>query len=472
MKKLILFILLLCVGIGKAQYNKEKLRRESRALQNQIAKLNKSLNQTRSESKKSILYLKQLKDKINAQNQLISTTAREKQAIDDEIYLSQLTINKYKRELSELKKEYKEVLVNAYVNKSLQNKVLFILSARNFTEAFRRIEYLEKYSGFQGQKAEEISQKQAAIEKEKAQQQKARNEKEVLLAQREVLKENMLREQDEKNKILAEYKKNETAISAQIKDKERQNKALEAKIEAIIQEEIRIAKAKAEAERKAREEAAQKERERLARLEAERKAKAEREKQAAIAAAKAKAAEEGKSQATEVAKVEKKYEEINKVAEEKSKAEVAKTYENRTSNEALSSNFTSNRGRLPWPVASGEVVGRFGTQPHPLLPQTTVNNAGVKIATKKGSPVRAVFDGVVSRVISIQGGNKAVMISHGNYFTVYNNLSTVNVSQGQKVSTRQNIGTVYTDPDNNTILDFQIWNGTSKQNPASWISGM
>ncbi|MRI62675.1 peptidase M23 [Ornithobacterium rhinotracheale] len=472
MKKLILFILLLCVGIGNAQYNKEKLRRESRALQNQIAKLNKSLNQTRSESKKSILYLKQLKDKISAQNQLVNTTAKEKQAIDDEIYLSQLAINKYKRELTELKKEYKSVLVNAYVNKSLQNKVLFILSARNFTEAFRRIEYLEKYSGFQGQKAEEISQKQAAIEKEKAQQQKARNEKEVLLAQREVLKENMLREQEEQNKILAEFKKNENEISAQIKDKEKQNKALEAKIQAIIQEEIRIAKAKAEAERKAREEAARKERERLARLEAERKAKAEAERKAAIAAAKAKAREEGKNQAAEVAKVEKKYEEINKAAEKKSSTEVAKTYENRSANEALSSNFSSNRGRLPWPVSSGEIVGRFGTQPHPLLPQTTVNNAGVKIATKKGSAVRAVFDGVVSHVISIQGGNKAVMISHGNYFTVYNNLSSVNVSQGQKVSTKQTIGTVFTDPDNNTILDFQIWNGTSKQNPASWISGM
>lgn len=472
MKKLILLVLLICMATGNAQYNKEKLRRESQALQNQIAKLNKSLSETRSESKKSILYLKQLKDKISVQNRLVNTTAKEKQAIDDEIYLSQLAINKYKRELTELKKEYKSVLVNAYVNKSLQNKILFILSSKNFTEAFRRIEYLEKYSGFQGQKADEISQKQAAIEKEKQQQQKARNEKEVLLAQREVLKENMLREQDEQNKILAEFKKNETEISAQIKDKEKQNKALEAKIQAIIQEEIRIAKAKAEAERKAKEEAARKERERLARIEAERKAKAEREKQAAIAAAKAKAAEQGKNQAAEVEKVEKKYEEINKAAETKSNAEVAKTYENRSTNEALSSNFSANRGRLPWPVASGEIVGRFGIQPHPLLPQTTVNNAGVKIATRKGATVRAVFDGVVSRVISIQGGNKAVMISHGNYFTVYNNLSTVNVSQGQKVNTKQTIGTVFTDPDNNTILDFQVWNGTSKQNPASWISGM
>ncbi|MBV7440829.1 peptidoglycan DD-metalloendopeptidase family protein [Weeksellaceae bacterium TAE3-ERU29] len=472
MKKLIVFVLLLCFGLSNAQYNKEKLRRESKALKAQIAKLNKSLNATRSESKKSILYIKQLKDKISTQNQLVTNTAKEKQALDDEIYLSQLEINKLRRELGELKKEYKDVLVNAYKNKSLQNKVLFILASKNLTEGFRRIKYLEKYSAFQGEKADEITAKQEAIESKKAQQQKAKNDKEVLLAQREALKENLLKEEEEKNKILAEYRKNEGEIASQIKEKESRNRVLEAKIQEIIQEEIRIAKAKAEAERKAREEAARKERERLAKIEAERKAREERERQAALAAAKAKAEEEGKSQKEAVAKVEKKYEEIAKKAEESNAAAVAKTYETRTSEEALSGNFTNNKGKLPWPVGSGEVVGRFGTQPHPLLPQTTVNNAGVKIATTRGNSARSVFDGVVTRVISVQGGNKAVMISHGSYFTVYNNLSTVSVTQGQKVSAKQPIGTIYTDTDNNTILDFQIWQGTSKQNPASWVSGM
>lgn len=123
---LLFFSFLFCSSLN-AQYNKEKLRKESRALQQEIARLNKSLNQSKSESKKSILYIKQLEDKIKAQNELLKTTAKETQALKDEIYLSQLQINKLKRELSELKKEYKDVLVNAYKNKSLHNKILFIL---------------------------------------------------------------------------------------------------------------------------------------------------------------------------------------------------------------------------------------------------------------------------------------------------------------------------------------------------------
>lgn len=472
MKKIVAFVLLLCFGLSNAQYNKEKLRAESRALKAQIAKLNKSLNSTRSESKKSLLYIKQLKDKIAVQNKLVITTAKERQALDDEIYVSQLEINKLRRELGELKKEYKEVLVNAYKNKSLQNKVLFVLAAKSFTEGFRRIKYLEKYSGFQGEKAKEIEEKQANIKNKINQQQKAKNEKEILLAQRETLKSNMEKEKEEQNRILADYRKNEGELRQQIEEKRQRNRALENKIQEIIQEEIRIAKAKAEAERKAREEAARRERERLAKIEAERKAKAEADRKAAIAAAKAKAQEEGKNQQEAVARVEKKYDEIAKKQEEKATKRVDKSYAERTAEESLSKDFSSNRGRLPWPVTNGEIVGRFGTQPHPLLTGTTVNNAGVKIATRRGSTAKAVFAGTVTRVISVQGGNKAVMISHGKYFTVYNNLSSVSVSQGQSVSTHQTLGVIYTDADSNTILDFQIWRGISKENPANWVSGM
>lgn len=449
---LLLFFSFSCsIGLN-AQYNKEKLRKESRALQQEIARLNKSLNQSKSESKKSLLYIKQLDDKIKAQNELLKTTAKETQALKDEIYLSHLQTNKLKREMSELKKEYRHVLVNAYKNKSLQNKILFVLSSKSFTEAFRRIKYLEKYSGYQGEKADEIKQKQKAIELTIRKIEKAKNEKEVLLAQRNVLKENLESQKQEQNKVLQEFRANETQIATQIEAKKQENKKLEGQIEAIIQEEIRIAREKAEAERKRREEAARKERERLAKLEAERKAK------------EAKEAAANKTEIKEETKVA--------IAEPAKKEETEKSYSSTTESESLSNSFSANQGRLPWPVANGEIVGRFGRQPHPILKNIFENNAGVKIATSRGAQARAVFEGTVQEVILVQGGNKAVMISHGTYFTVYNNLSQVNVSKGQKVSTKQNLGTIYTDNDNNTILDFQIWKGTAKQNPASWVIGM
>lgn len=461
MKKIVVFFLILSVGIVSAQYDKAKLQKESRALQSQIAKLNKSLKETRANSSKSILYLKQLKTKIATQQKLVNNTRKEKRLLEDEIYLSQLEINKLRREMLELKKEYKEVLVNAYKNKSLQNRVLFILASKNFTEAFRRVKYLEKYSGFQGEKADEIKEKEKAIEKKIEEREKAKNSKEILLAKRKVLQENLEKERLEQNKILASYRQNESNIKTEIKAKEKRNRTLDAKIEAIIKEEIRIAREKAEAERKAREEAARKERERLAKIEAARKAKEEAARKAAIAKAKSEGKEPEKPK--EVA--------VN-TPPPKPKPKPTKTYESRSTSEALASNFSASKGKLPWPVSKGEIVGKFGTQPHPLVPSTTINNSGVKIATGRGQVAKSVFKGTVTRVIAVQGGNKAVMVSHGSYFTVYNNLSSVYVSQGQTISAGQKIGTIYTDTDGNTILDFQIWKGSSKQNPAYWVRGM
>lgn len=466
---LIFFSLLIGTGLN-AQYNKEKLRKESLALRQEIARLNRSLNQTKSGAKKSLLYLKQIDNKIKAQNQLLRNTAKETQALKDEIYISQLKENKLNRELMKLQGEYKEVLVNAYKNKSLQNKILFILSSSSFTEAFRRIKYLEKYSSYQDEKATEIKIKKKAIRENINLREKAKKDKEIVLAQREVLKENLEKQKEEQNKVLEDFKANEQQIYSKIKDKEEENRKLQNKIEQIIQEEIRIAKAKAEAERKRREEEARKERERLAKIEAERKAK-----EAAARAAAEKAAAERMAAEKEMARKENAKKEVAEPApkpEHTPKPTPPKPTPAPTEAELLANNFTANQGRLPWPVASGEIIGRFGRQPHPVLKNIYENNAGIKIATPRGTHARAVYEGIVQEIILVQGGNKAVMISHGTYFTVYNNLSQVSVSKGQKVSTKQNIGTIYTDSDNNTILDFQVWKGTVKQNPSSWISGM
>lgn len=456
-KKILPIILIFSCSLLVAQsYNKEKLQRQSREIKAQIEKLNKSLNKSKSGSKKSLLYIKSLEEKIRAQDKLMRYAAREKRVLEDEIYLGQLEINKRRREMAELKKEYKDVLVNAYKNKSLQNKVIFILSSRNFTEAFRRLKYLEKYSGFQGEKADEIEAKRIEIEKTVAKREKAKEEKEILLAKQKVLRETLGKEREEQREILKDYRKNENQIAANIKNKTTERRKLNDRIQRIIEEEIRIAREKEEAERR--------ERERLARLEAERIA---REKAEAAKAAKATASttagaktEEPKTTTVAVGpKV--------KPIPTKPAPKFAATAE-----ATLSQSFVASKGRLPWPVATGKVVGKFGRQPHPVLPNITENNSGVMIATSGGSKARAVYKGKIQSIMSVQGGNKAIIISHGSFFTVYNNLSSVSVSKGQEVSTKQNIGTIYTDSDSNTIIDFQVWKGTSKQNPAIWLTGM
>ncbi len=133
--------------------------------------------------------------------------------------------------------------------------------------------------------------------------------------------------------------------------------------------------------------------------------------------------------------------------------------------------FEQNRRRIPWPVERGLIIEKFGVHPHPVLKNVTVNNNGVTITTEQGSKARAVFQGEVSRVFGISGGNMAVILRHGQYLTVYSNLVNVLVKKGEKVSIRQNLGTVYTDSndDNKTMLKFQIWKESVKQNPEEWL---
>jgi len=139
----------------------------------------------------------------------------------------------------------------------------------------------------------------------------------------------------------------------------------------------------------------------------------------------------------------------------------------------LAANFVSNKGKLPWPVEKGYVTVGYGTQPHPIDKSLTIKSNGVRIATEKGAQARAVFNGEVSRIVLIKNANPIVMIRHGNYITAYKNLSKVYVKEGDKVTTKQPIGEVFTNPtDGDTVLNFIIFKETQTENPASWIYKM
>jgi septal ring factor EnvC (AmiA/AmiB activator) len=137
----------------------------------------------------------------------------------------------------------------------------------------------------------------------------------------------------------------------------------------------------------------------------------------------------------------------------------------------ISDNFMGNKGKLPWPVERGIITGKFGVQAHPVLKQVIIDNDGVDISTVKGAEARALFDGEVTKVVAILGANYTVIIRHGNFLTVYQNLVDLKVKQGDKVRVKQVLGTVHTDNEtNNTILHIQIWKERSIQNPEDWIS--
>jgi septal ring factor EnvC (AmiA/AmiB activator) len=140
---------------------------------------------------------------------------------------------------------------------------------------------------------------------------------------------------------------------------------------------------------------------------------------------------------------------------------------------ALAASFSSNKGKLPWPVVKGMVVKSFGRHQHPQFPNVTTNSSGVEIATETNAPVRSIFEGQVMAIQIIKGANKVVFIQHGSYISVYSNLATVSVKRGEKVSTKQNIGTVAKSPtEGRTILKFYIYKNKTKINPADWIYKM
>lgn len=544
----------LCIWVNaQVPYNKETLQKQNAQLKKEILQLSQALKKNQESSKLSVEYVQNLTKKIDTQTKLVNNLSKEKRFLEDEIYLTQLEINKLSRELQVLKDDYKEVLVRAYKNRSVDNKLLFVLSSKSLNQAYRRIKYLEKYSDYQVAQAEEIIGKTVDIKKKQDAKEKAKQDKEKVLTQQQLFSQSLEKERLEKQKAVEEFKKNEGLIAAQMQEKQNLQRQIDGQIKAIIEEEIRQAKIRAEKDKKdwdvarstntiaaynqylkehpkgdystsarkniaaieadakawniarsthtkaayqsylkahpkgsfastARTEVAkfeQLEREAEAerqRLIAQRKAeeearlKAEKEEdQRKIAAARAEA--EAKAKAEAAAKVVTKVPEKEKVVI----ADAPKPAENFADAPevgGLSGDFLANKGRLPWPVAKGKVVSHFGTNQHPILTNISTVNSGVDISTGKGSSARAVFEGRVAGVTPIPGGNKAVLVSHGSYFTVYNNLSSVNVSKGDQVQRGQLLGLIDTTPEGETIMNFQIWNGTTKQNPALWIAGM
>lgn len=160
------------------------------------------------------------------------------------------------------------------------------------------------------------------------------------------------------------------------------------------------------------------------------------------------------------------------IAEEKRKLNARSIYETLTPDEKILSNtFERNKGKLPWPTNKGIVTGRFGIQQHPVLKNVKIRNDGIFISTIENEVARAIFNGEVSKVFSLPGSNFAVIIRHGNYFTLYHNLDEVYVKEGDKVSTKQRIGRVFTDRERNeTVLQFQVWREMEKSDPEAWLS--
>jgi len=397
---------------------KEKLEQRKAQILREIQEKERMLDEVKDKEKTVSTQLQLQTEKIQLKQKLINTTEKQTKVLNNDMYINQVNINRLKKELVILKEDYAEMILKSYKSRSEQSRAMFLLSSKNFLQAYKRAQYMKQYASYRKMQGEEIKQKSYDLlsYNEKIAVQKV--EKEKLLEENQQEKQALEKEKMVQQEIAKAIKKDKKQITAEIKKKQQETRNIDNQIEKLLRAAIVAANKK-------------------------------------TAAAKAKA----NPKTTTAAET--------KATETSTK--IVLTPEG----QIVANNFRANKGKLPWPVEKGFVSLPYGDQPHPVYKTLVVHNSGVEITTDQGANARAVFGGEVISVMVLSPVNKAVMIQHGDYFTVYQNLSSVNVSKGDKVSMKETIGRIRTNGDSGkTVLKFTISQNTTYNNPASWLFNM
>ncbi|MDM8177294.1 peptidoglycan DD-metalloendopeptidase family protein [Olivibacter sp. SA151] len=415
--------LLLFMGIGLSSWaqSSAQLKKQREALTREIELLNQTLRSTSKDKSLSLKQVNALNAQINLRVKKIKTINSEVNLIESQIAKNTNTIRSLQNELAKLKKGYASMVQFAFRNSSAYNKLMFIFASNDFNQAYKRLKYLQQFSDSRKKQAKEIEETQKSIEQKIAELANNKKEKVVLLSDQEKEKQALDGQKSVKSKVLNDLTKKEKEYKQELNKKQQEDARLARAIQAAIRREIEEARRRAE--------------------------------------------EEERRRAAELAKKNPNAKAPEPTARKTDKEALLSTPEAAK----LAADFTGNRGRLPWPVASGSVTQGYGQYTYGK--GVKVNSNGLTIRTAAGAAVRAVFDGVVTSIVQLQN-QYTVIIRHGNYFTVYQNMKTVSVSRNQKVSVKQTIGTVAVDATEGTSdLHFELWQGTSPINPSSWLAG-
>ena len=423
-----LVMLFLIPLVAFSQGRKEALQKSKQQIEEEIQLTNQLLKETQKNKQSSLNQVMLLKNQIEKRENLITTINSQVSNIDDEIIQNANSLEEMTTQLEKLKQEYSKMAYYAWVHRKTFQPLLFVLSADNFNQAYRRMNYIQQYTQYRKRQVKLIQEKQLQISGKVQELKGNKNDKLSLMDSEQKERDKLNQEQQVKSKTLGELKKRETELRKTLKEKEQANRKLQSSIQGVINEEIRKASVNKNTTKTSK----------------------------TIAKTNPKTNKETN----------------NKVAPKENITTSAPTEIALTKEEAeLSNSFSGNKGRLPMPVEKGMISSSFGTHPHPVLAGVIVNNNGIDLVTQAGSKARCVFNGVVSGVISLPNGAKAVIVRHGDYLTVYSNLNTVFVRTGQNVNTKQDIGVISTDDeDSKTELHFELWHNKLIQNPAVWIT--
>lgn len=398
-KKIVLAWLLFLMAFTSNGQSINELKKEKEKTSQEIEYINHLLKETDQNAKTSINRLSVLEKKIHLQESLISNINYELSYLDSTIIRSNQNIDSLNLDIQIIKDRYAGMIRYARRNQNQNNQLVFLLSAENFNQAYKRFSYMKQYADYRKTQVKEISFLKERLGALVVDLNNRKAEKEHLLTTKISQSDIYAKQKAEQKENYANLQKKEKDLKKKLESQQKIARMLEQEIEKSIAEEARKVASKA-----------------------------------------------------------------TKVPGAKPSPEITK----------LSDDFAMNKGKLPWPLQKGLITDHFGEHPDLVLKHVIKRNSGIDITTESGSKARAVFKGEVSKVLAIPGGNWAVILRHGSYLSVYSNLANVSVQAGQKVDTRQDIGTIFTDKedDNKTVLKFQLRHEYNKMDPEQWIGTM
>lgn len=417
-----------------AQSNKliKELENRRGALQKQIAESETLLVNTRKDVGSQLSGLAALTGQIEERKRYILAINNDVEAIERELGVLGRQLVRLQNDLKDKKQKYESSVQYLYKNRSIEEKLMFIFSARTLAQTYRRMRYVREYATYQRLQGEEILKKQEQVNRKQAELRQVKAAKEGLLKEREAEKARLEVQEKEKKTLVANLRKKQRGLQDEIGKKRREADRLNARIDRLIAEEIE--KARKRAEEEARREAA-------ARKKADEKG--------------------GKSEKSATSSTS-----------SKPKATPLETYSMSKADRELSGNFANNRGKLPMPLTGAYIiVSHYGQYAVEGLRNVKLDNKGIDIQGRPGAQARAIFDGKVAAVFRLNGLLN-ILIRHGNYISVYCNLSSASVKQGDNVTTKQTLGEIFSDgaDGGRTVLHFQLRKEKEKLNPEPWLN--
>ncbi len=416
---------------SKVTASQKDLLTKKNKLNDDIKQLNSQLSQTKAIKKSQINTIVVINTKIKVREELISTINNELTEINTVIKDNVTEINYLYESLKKLKSEYAKMIYFAQRNQDSYTKIMFLFSAGNFNQAYMRVKYFQQYAAFRKKQANEILVMQTILNDKLKNLESQRHNKNELLGNEQKEKSQLDGEKRQQEIVLNELQQQEKELKTQLEKKKRDAEELQIAIKRLIEAEIKRKTAES------------------AKIAA---AKAAKKAAKVTTAEKAKPSNEKTKLETKIKETEKKVI-IPELTEEA---------------EALGADFSSSRGKLPWPVLKGVICQPYGEYEHPAIKGFMMNNNGIEICTSKGSQARAVFAGEVTSIAISPTGGKLIIIRHGEYLSVYSNIGNVFVKQGQKVTIKQSIGTIL-DEDGKTSMNLQIWKGQKTTDPSGWL---